>query len=76
MTTVQVEVQTIELGGGKLLRVCRSTNPQSGVDRLTLATAWEDDRPGLMPLNQEMAVEFPASVRSDLVDALQSFDDG
>lgn len=68
--TVQLRVETVDLGGGRKLRVCEFRDPDTDRRVLTLAKAWPGDGPA--PGRQEAAMELPGACRGDLVAALRA----
>lgn len=68
--TVRMEVETIDLAGGRVLRVCRFHDPDTDRTVLTLAKTWSDGGP--MPGRRESAVELPGACRGELVAALRA----
>lgn len=71
--TVTVQVETLPLDGGRVLNVVLFENPATGTRTLTLSVGWREDGPA--PWGQEAALELPASIRGDLVDALERLGD-
>lgn len=65
-----MDVESVELPGGRVLRVCRFHDPDTGRTVLTLAKGPAERGP--VPTGQDVVLELPGACREELVAALRA----